>query len=107
MGDCAGEVGRRDGADGEDQVSRTRIRQETGAAGDSGSVYCWAPKWDEVREIFVVAAATEIFNTEQSGKWDELKEFADTAKHTIDMVLQQAAKRMERKSHHPSLKAGA
>lgn len=73
----------------------------------SGTVYEWAPKWQEVREIFIVAAATEIFNTERSGKWDELEEFADTARHTIDMLLQQAAKRLKGPNRHPSLKAGA
>ena len=68
----------------------------------SGTEYDWAPKWEDVREIFIVAAATEIYNTEPTGKWDELAAFAETAKNTIDMVLQQAAKRLDRQTTTPA-----
>ena len=68
---------------------------------DSGRVYSWAPHWDDVREIFIAAAATELFNIERSGKWGELTEFENVAKHTIEMI-QQAAKRLDGQSTTPA-----
>lgn len=56
-----------------------------------GNRYQWVPKWDEVRNIYTVAALTEVLNR---GQYEELAKFVHTSSKVITRVIEVASERI-------------
>jgi hypothetical protein len=52
-----------------------------------GNRYEWVPKWDEVRNIYTIAALTEVLN---QGQYVQLAKFAHTSSKVLTRVIEVA-----------------
>lgn len=58
-----------------------------------GNRYQWVPKWNEVRNIYTVAALTEVLNRNR-GQYEELAKFVHTSSKVITRVIEVASEKI-------------
>ena len=56
-----------------------------------GNKYYWVPKWHEVRNIYMIAALTEVLN---QGQYEELAKFVHTSSKVITRVIELATEKI-------------